>query len=139
MDFKKTIGQQQKATGAVKQIKATKSLLDMEAIKGICEVNAIPLEAITEAINKAISSDITSLIYFDFYANDIHYYIDMITDRYIIRDRENCGKIKYFYHVPKQFRLYGYTLEDCYYNRSASEQDGSPILNYHGKTIEIEI
>lgn len=136
-EFKKTITQQAKATGAIKPTREKNVLLDTRLFDGIAELHKIPADVIRTAAGKAvISSDYIS---FDFTANNTHYYIDMVTDRHIIRDRENAGKIKYFYYVPKQFRLYGYTAEDSYFNRPASEQDGNPILNYHGKTIEVEI
>ena len=136
-EFKKTIGQQAKATGAIKPTREKNILLDARIFDGIAELHKIPADVIRTAAEKAvISSDYIS---FDFIANNTHYYIDMVTDKHIIRDRENAGKIKYFYHIPRQFRLYGYTAEDSYYNRTASITNGSPILNYHGRTHEIEL
>lgn len=136
-EFKKTIGQQAKATGAIKPIREKNILLDARLFDGIAELHNIPADVIRTAAEKAIIS--SDYISFDFYHNNTQYFFDAITDKHIIRDRENCGKIKYFYHIPRQFRLCGYTAEDSYYNRPASEQDGSPILNYHGRTHEIEL
>ena len=136
-EFKKTITQQAKATGAIRPTRERNILLDARLFDGIAELHKIPADVIRTAAEKAVFS--SDYISFDFTANNTHYYVDMVTDRHIIRDRENAGKIKYFYHIPRQFRLYGYTAEDRYYNRPASEQDGSPILNYHGRTHEIEL
>ncbi len=138
-EFKKTITQQAKATGAIKQTRDKRILLDARLFDGIAELHKIPTDVIRTAAEKAITGISSDYISLDFIANSTHYYIDMVTDRHIIRDRENCGKIKYFYHIPRQFRLYGYTAEDRYFNRPASEQDGSPILNYSGRTYEIEL
>lgn len=138
-EFKKTIGQQAKATGAIKQTNDKRILLDARLFDGIAELHKIPADVIRTAAEKAITGISSDYITLDFIANNTHYYIDMVTDRHIIRDRENAGKIKYFYHVPKQFRLYAYTAEDRYYNKTASITDGSPILNYHGRTYEIEL
>ena len=141
MTFEKTITKQQKATGATKQVYPKNVLLDMRMIEELFKKHNIALEAdaVTEAIKKAIRTGTEDAFFIDFYYNEAHYFLDMVVDRYIIRDRENCGKIKYFYDLPRQFRFYGFTAEDSYFNRKASITDGSDILNAHSHYIDIEI
>ena len=141
MQFEKTITKQQKATGATKQVYPKNVLLDMKLIEELFKKHNIALDAdtVTEAIQKAIRSGVEDSIFIDFIYNGSHYYLDMVLDRYIIRDRENCGKIKYFYHLPRQFRFYGFTAADSYYNRKASITDGCDILNAYSHNIEVEI